>query len=60
MPSATVPDQYATIGAILDPPYFSLDTTFNEQFAAGEMSMIFAVSLPIRNKISAGAVLPSW
>jgi hypothetical protein len=29
MPSATVPGQYPTIGAIFDPPYFSLDTTFN-------------------------------
>ncbi len=30
MPNATVPDQYPTIGTILDPPYFSLDTTFKE------------------------------
>jgi hypothetical protein len=28
MPSATVPGQYPTIGTILDPPKFSLDTTF--------------------------------
>ncbi len=27
MHSNTVPDQYPTIGAILDPPEFSLDTT---------------------------------
>ncbi len=27
MPSATVPDQYPTIGSILDPAKFSLDTT---------------------------------
>jgi hypothetical protein len=26
MPSATVPDQYPTIGAILDPPSLSLET----------------------------------
>ncbi len=29
MPSATVPGQYPTIGTILDPPQFLLDTTFN-------------------------------
>jgi hypothetical protein len=28
MPSATVPGQYPTIGASLDPPYVLLDTTF--------------------------------
>ncbi len=27
VPSVTVPGQYPTIGAILDPPYVSLDTT---------------------------------
>jgi hypothetical protein len=34
MPSATVPGQYATIGAILDPPLFSLDITFKPSFVA--------------------------
>jgi hypothetical protein len=29
MPSATVRGPYASITTILDPPYFSLDTTFN-------------------------------
>ncbi len=33
MPSATVPGQYATIGTILDPPSFSLDTTFKSTFS---------------------------
>jgi hypothetical protein len=31
MPSATVPGYSPTIGANLDPPKFSLDTTFNEE-----------------------------
>jgi hypothetical protein len=29
MPSAMVRGQYQTIGTTLDPPLFSLDTTFN-------------------------------
>ncbi len=31
MPSATVSGQYPMIGAILDPPLFSLDTTFKQR-----------------------------
>ncbi len=33
MPSATVRGPYASINTILDPPKFSLDTTFNAHSA---------------------------
>jgi hypothetical protein len=44
MPSATVPGQYPTIGVILDPPYFSLDTTF-KQFKKNILEALLKVLL---------------
>ncbi len=48
MPSATVLDQYLTIGAILDPPWFSLDTTFNYTFISHFIES-FLIKLDIKN-----------
>jgi hypothetical protein len=48
MSSATVPDQYATICAILDPPYFLLDTTFKFQIS------LVALALPFKYYLETG------
>ncbi len=53
MPSATVPDQYAMIGTILDPPLFSLDTTFKKHFCSGRPYLwkVFWKSVPKEKRI---------
>jgi hypothetical protein len=52
MPSATVPDQYESIGAILDPPYFSLDTTFKYTFyVRNQRQLFFPVMIQYRGTL---------
>jgi hypothetical protein len=40
MPSATVRGQYPTLGAILDPPQFLLDTTFKDVLPKNILNII--------------------
>jgi hypothetical protein len=40
MPNATVSDNYPTIGPILDPPQFSLDTTFKDVLPKNILNII--------------------